>query len=192
MGFWFLRNCLQRHRYVCLISSSFVLPYTLLFSLQCLWRHPGEPCECLDSRGISAKEVQSLRVRPQWAERVLDDVSASLHFAVCLWKKTADLSLNWSNRLKNIIIETKIINFLMFSVILGQHFYKLIVYNNGSCPSLTLASFEPETQKTTTALLGLKMVSDPKMFCNLNSTSAAVLDMRSSSTLPTGRKIFSC
>ena len=68
----------------------------------------------------------------------------------------------------------------------GQHYYKMIVHNNGNCPSLMLASFEPETQKTTTALLGLKMVSDPKMFCNLNSTPAAVMEMRSTSTLPTG------
>ena len=29
----------------------------------------------------------------------------------------------------------------------GQHFYKLIVHNNGSCPSLMLSSYEPETQK---------------------------------------------
>ena len=68
----------------------------------------------------------------------------------------------------------------------AQHFYKLIVYNNGSCPSLMLASFEPRTQKTTTALVGLKMVSDPKMFSNLNSSSAAVMEMRSTSSLPTG------
>ena len=51
---------------------------------------------------------------------------------------------------------------------------------------MTLASFEPETQKTTTALLGLKMVSDPLMFSNLNSTAAAVSELRSMSSLPTG------
>ena len=64
-------------------------------------------------------------------------------------------------------------------VIMGattQHFYRLIVHNTGSCPSLMLASFEPETQKSTAALVGLKTVSDPLQFYNLQSTVAAVLE----------------
>ena len=68
----------------------------------------------------------------------------------------------------------------------GQHFYRLIVHNTGSCPSLMLASFEPETQKSTAALVGLKAVSDPLQFFNLQSSAASVLEQRSTSSLPTG------
>ena len=69
----------------------------------------------------------------------------------------------------------------------GQHFYILIVHNTGSCPSLMLASYEPETQKSTAALVRLKAVSDPKQFFNLQSSSAAVIEQRSTSSLPTGK-----
>lgn len=68
----------------------------------------------------------------------------------------------------------------------GQHFYRLIVHNLGSCPSLMLASYEPETQKSTAALVGLKTVSDPLQFFNLQSSTAAVLEQRATSSLPTG------
>ena len=70
----------------------------------------------------------------------------------------------------------------------GQHFYRLIVHNTGSCPSLMLASNEPETQKSTAALVRLKAVSDPKQFFNLQSSSAAVIEQRSTSSLPTGKE----
>ena len=53
-----------------------------------------------------------------------------------------------------------------------------------------LASFEPETQKSTAALVGLKTVSDPLQFYNLQSTVAAVLEQKSTSSLPTGSYIF--
>ena len=77
--------------------------------------------------------------------------------------------------------------YLMFYILLlGQHFYRLIVHNIQSCPSLMLASFEPETQKSTAALVGLKTVSDPLQFFNLQSSAAAVLEQRSLSSLPTG------
>jgi hypothetical protein len=49
-----------------------------------------------------------------------------------------------------------------------------------------LASFEPETQKSTAALVGLKAVSDPLQFFNLQSSAASVLEQRSTSSLPTG------
>ena len=70
---------------------------------------------------------------------------------------------------------------------LGQHFYRLIVHSTGSCPSLMLASYEPETQKSTAALVGLNAVSDPKQFFNLQSSAAAVTEQRSTSSLPTGK-----
>ena len=69
----------------------------------------------------------------------------------------------------------------------GQHFYRLIVHNTGSCPSLMLASFEPETQKSTAALVGLKAVGDPLQFFNLQSSAASVIEQRSTSSLPTGK-----
>ena len=53
-----------------------------------------------------------------------------------------------------------------------------------------LASFEPETQKSTAALVGLKAVSDPLQFFNLQSSAAAVLEQRSVSSLPTGKVYF--
>ena len=68
----------------------------------------------------------------------------------------------------------------------GQHFYRLIVHNIGHCPCLMLASFEPETQKSTAALVGLKTVSDPLQFYNLQSSVAAVMEQKSTSSLPTG------
>ena len=49
-----------------------------------------------------------------------------------------------------------------------------------------LASFELETQKSTAALVGLKAVSDPLQFFNLQSSPASVLEQRSTSSLPTG------
>ena len=49
-----------------------------------------------------------------------------------------------------------------------------------------LASAEPETMKSTVAMVGLKAVGDLKQFCELNSTTAAVDQMRDSSSLPTG------
>ena len=68
----------------------------------------------------------------------------------------------------------------------SQHFYRLIVHNIGACPALMLASYEPETQKSTAALVGLKAVSDPLQFFNLQSSSAAVTEQRACSSLPTG------
>ena len=72
----------------------------------------------------------------------------------------------------------------------GQHFYRLIVHNTGSCPSLMLALYEPEIQKSTAALVGLKTVSDPLQFFNLQSSTAAVLEQRSTSSLPTGCSLY--
>ena len=62
----------------------------------------------------------------------------------------------------------------------------LIVQNTTSCPSLMLAFYEPETQKSTAALVGLKAVSDPLQFFNLQSSAASVTAQRSTSLLPTG------
>ena len=62
----------------------------------------------------------------------------------------------------------------------------LIVHNTASCPSLMLAFYEPETQKSTAALVGLKAVSDPLQFFNLQSSAASVTAQRSTSLLPTG------
>ena len=41
--------------------------------------------------------------------------------------------------------------------ILVMHFYRLIIYNIGGCPGLILGSFEPETLKSTAALIDLIM-----------------------------------
>lgn len=49
-----------------------------------------------------------------------------------------------------------------------------------------LAFYEPETQKSTAALVGLKAVSDPLQFFNLQSSAASVTAQRSTSLLPTG------
>ena len=48
-----------------------------------------------------------------------------------------------------------------------------------------MASAEPETMKSTVAMLGLKAVGDMKQFCELNTSVAAVDQMRDSSSLPT-------
>ena len=60
------------------------------------------------------------------------------------------------------------------SFVAASHFYHLIVHNTSSCPSLMLASFEPETQKSNTRA-GWKTVSDPLQFYNIQTSATAVL-----------------
>ena len=59
--------------------------------------------------------------------------------------------------------------------ILVMHFYRLIIYNINGCPGLILGSFEPETLKSTTALIGLKMAGDPSHFLECSSSKEICL-----------------
>ena len=72
-----------------------------------------------------------------------------------------------------------------------QFCYWLIVKNIGSCPAFMLASREPEAMKSTVSMVGLRGVGDTKHFLELNSTAAAVDQMRDSTSLPTGKLIKS-
>ena len=67
-----------------------------------------------------------------------------------------------------------------------QHFYYFIVKNLGFCPAYMMASIQPEAMKSTVAMVGLKGMGDTKHFLELNSTSAAVDQMRDSTSLTTG------
>ena len=49
---------------------------------------------------------------------------------------------------------------------------------------MILASVEPEMQKTTMALLGLKAIGDKSNFCGADSTAEAVDEMRCSNPFP--------
>ena len=80
--------------------------------------------------------------------------------------------------IKNLVFST------LKYLILGQHLYRLIVYNCGFCPGLMLASIEPEANKSTTAMIALKAISDPTAFLELNSTAEYIDIYRSSTSLP--------
>ena len=69
--------------------------------------------------------------------------------------------------------------------ILCMHFYRLIIYNIGGCPGLILGSFEPETLKSTTALIGLKMAGDPSNFLECSSSKESIELRQTSTTLTT-------
>ena len=56
---------------------------------------------------------------------------------------------------KNSVSNTKYVSY--FSV---ESFYAIIEYICGECPALMLASTEPESQKTTLSLLGLKAMTE--------------------------------
>ena len=65
-----------------------------------------------------------------------------------------------------------------------ESFYALIEYQCGECPALMLASIEPESQKTTLSLLGLKAIGDRSNFCGSDSTTEAVDERRCSNPFP--------
>ena len=65
-----------------------------------------------------------------------------------------------------------------------ESFYALIEYLCGECPALMLASTEPESQKTTLSLLGLKAIGDKSNFCGSDSTTEAIDEMRCSNPFP--------
>ena len=69
--------------------------------------------------------------------------------------------------------------------ILVMHFYRLIIYNINGCPGLILGSFEPETLKSTTALIGLKMAGDPSHFLECSSSKESIEVRQTSTTLTT-------
>ena len=63
-------------------------------------------------------------------------------------------------------------------------FYALIEYLCGECPALMLASTEPESQKTTLSLVGLKAIGDRTNFCGSDSTTEAIDERRCSNPFP--------
>ena len=65
------------------------------------------------------------------------------------------------------------------------HFYRLIIYNVGSCPGLILGSFEPETMKTTTSQIGLRAFGDPSHFLECSSSKESIEVRQTNTTLPT-------
>ena len=65
--------------------------------------------------------------------------------------------------------------------IFGIHFYRLVIYNIGGCPGLILGSFEPETLKSTTALIGLRMAGDSSNFLECSSSKESI-ELRQTST----------
>ena len=69
--------------------------------------------------------------------------------------------------------------------VLCMHFYRLIIYNIGGCPGLVLGSYEPETLKSSTALMGLKMAGDPSHFLECSSSKESVEVRQTSTTLTT-------
>ena len=69
--------------------------------------------------------------------------------------------------------------------VLCMHFYRLIIYNIGGCPGLVLGSYEPETLKSSTALIGLKMAGDPSHFLECSSSKESVEVRQTSTTLTT-------
>lgn len=76
--------------------------------------------------------------------------------------------------------------FVLFKqfVLLVESFYALIEYICGECPALMLASTEPESQKTTLSLLGLKAIGDRSNFCGSDSTTEAVDERRCTNPFP--------
>ena len=71
----------------------------------------------------------------------------------------------------------------MFTIAV-ESFYALIEHLCGECPALMLASTEPESQKTTLSLLGLKAIGDKSNFCGSDSTTEAVDERRCSNPMP--------
>ena len=69
--------------------------------------------------------------------------------------------------------------------VLVMHFYRLIIYNIGGCPGLILGSFEPETLKSTTALIGLRMAGDPSHFLECSSSKESIEVRQTSTSLTT-------
>ena len=67
---------------------------------------------------------------------------------------------------------------------LVESFYALIEYTCGECPALMLASTEPESQKTTLSLLGLKAIGDRSNFCGSDSTTEGIDERRCSNPVP--------
>ena len=65
-----------------------------------------------------------------------------------------------------------------------ESFYAIIEYLCGECPALMLASVEPESQKTTLSLLGLKAIGDRSNFCGSDSTTEAIDERRCSNPFP--------
>ena len=65
--------------------------------------------------------------------------------------------------------------------ILVIHYYHLLIYNIRGCPGLILGSFEPETLKSTTALIGLKMAGDSSNFLECGSSKESI-ELRQTST----------
>ena len=48
----------------------------------------------------------------------------------------------------------------------------------GECPAFMMTSADPETQKTTLSMVGLKAVSDRANFCGSDSTMEAIDRLR--------------
>ena len=69
--------------------------------------------------------------------------------------------------------------------ILVMHFYRLIIYNIGGCTGLILGSFESETLKSTTALIGLRMSGDPSHFLECSSSKESIEVRQTSTSLTT-------
>ena len=69
--------------------------------------------------------------------------------------------------------------------VLVMHFYRLIIYNIVGCPGLILGSFEPETLKSTTARIGLRMAGDPSHFLECSSSKESIEVRQTSTTLTT-------
>jgi hypothetical protein len=69
--------------------------------------------------------------------------------------------------------------------VLVMHFYRLIIYNIDGCPGLILGSFEPETLKSTTARIGLRMAGDPSHFLECSSSKESIEVRQTSTTLTT-------
>ena len=65
------------------------------------------------------------------------------------------------------------------------HFYPLMIYNTGSCPGQIVGSYDPETLKTTTTLIGNRMFSDPSHFLECGSSKESIEMRQTSTTLPT-------
>ena len=69
--------------------------------------------------------------------------------------------------------------------VLVMHFYRLIIYNIDGCPGLILGSFEPETLKSTTARIGLRMAGDPSHFLECSSSKESIEVRQTSTSLTT-------
>jgi hypothetical protein len=59
--------------------------------------------------------------------------------------------------------------------ILSLSFYRLIIYNIGACPGLIVGSWDPETLKSTTVEVGLRMSGDPSHFLECGSSKVILV-----------------